>query len=442
MKKVCILGQGYIGLPTALMFATHGLQVVGIDVNEEVIRTLNKGELHIDEPGLKEFFEHAKKEGQLKFSLEVENADAFIITVPTPFFHDRLGEYDGHTYKKADMRFVVSAAEMILANLKPGNVVVLESTSPPLTTAELVLPILERSGLRVGEDFSLVYCPERVLPGQILRELVENARVVGGITPECAKAGRDLYASFVKGEIFLTDATTAEMVKLMENTYRDVNIAIANEFSRLADRFAVDVWKAISLANQHPRVKILNPGPGVGGHCISVDPWFFVEAAPDLASLIYTARMVNDGQPEFIFELVKRALGSLNGKKVAALGLAYKPDVDDLRESPALDIIQLMQKAGACVKAFEPFKPNANLTGITTVPTLDVALQDADAVILLVNHTVFRNLTPETLASFTPARILIDAVHGWANKDWAAAGFELWCLGVDQIKKVKDSFII
>ena len=227
--------------------------------------------------------------------------------------------------------------------------------------------------------------------------LIENARVIGGITPESAQAGYDLYSIFVNGEIVKTDATTAEMVKLMENTYRDVNIAIANEFSRLADRFGVDVWEAISLANRHPRVKILNPGPGVGGHCISVDPWFFVETAPDLTPLIYASRQVNDSQPHYVLELVQRALGSLKGRKIAALGLAYKPDVDDLRESPAVEVVHLLQDAGALVKVFEPYKPDSGLPGIDAVPTLEIALADAEAVILLVNHSGLRDLTPEML---------------------------------------------
>ena len=328
------------------------------------------------------------------------------------------------------MRAVIAATEAVLPHLRKGNLVVLESTSPPRTTVDLLVPILERSGLKAGLDFFVAYSPERVLPGQILRELVENARVIGGLTPESAQAGSDLYATFVRGQIHKTDATTAEMVKLMENTYRDVNIAIANEFSRLAERFGVDVWEAIQLSSLHPRVKILNPGPGVGGHCISVDPWFFVETAPDLSVLIQRARQVNDSQPEFVVELVKKALGSLPGKKIAALGLAYKPDVDDLRESPAVEVVHLLTRAGASVVAFEPFKPQANLPGVKALPSLSEAVQDADALLLLVNHTEFRQLTPSMLVSLTPARILIDTVNGWAGSDWAGSGFNLFRLGV------------
>jgi UDP-N-acetyl-D-mannosaminuronic acid dehydrogenase len=428
MKKVCILGQGYIGLPTALMFANHGVKVVGVDVNKSVIQTLSSGGLHIEEPGLEEFFAQALQSGNLSFSLSVEEADAFLITVPTPFFHDSLGEYQGQSFKKADMRFVISAAEMILPHLKPGNIVVLESTSPPRTTVELVQPILERSGLRAGLDFSLVYCPERVLPGQILNELVENARVVGGITHASAEAGRDLYASFVTGEIYLTDATTAEMVKLMENTYRDVNIAIANEFSRLADRFGVDVWEAVSLANRHPRVKILNPGPGVGGHCISVDPWFFVEGAPDLASLIFTARKVNDAQPQFVVDLAQRQLGELKGKRIAALGLSYKPDVDDFRESPALEVVQKLQELGCEVRAFDPFAKALVVPGLNLAATLAEAVNGADLLILLVDHAQFKTLLPQTCAGMRTKKVL-DTRHCLDKASWQQAGFELTLLG-------------
>jgi UDP-N-acetyl-D-mannosaminuronic acid dehydrogenase len=430
-QRICVIGLGYIGLPTASTFAAHGVNVLGVDILPQVIETLKRGEIHIHEPGLREEFQSALKTGRLTFSTTVETSDAYIIAVPTPFYEGEFGEANGVKFKKADMRAVTSAAESIVPHLREGNLVVLESTSPPRTTVDLVRPILERSGLKAGVDFHLAYSPERVLPGQILRELIDNARVIGGITPESAGAGRDLYATFVKGSIILTDATTAEMVKLMENTTRDVNIAIANEFARLADRFGVDVWEAIFIASLHPRVKILSPGPGVGGHCISVDPWFLVESAPDLTPLIHHARMVNDGQPHFVVELVRRALGGLKGKRIAALGLAYKPDVDDLRESPAAEVMHLLQKEGALVKAFEPFKPEG-LPGMDCVPTLEAALKDAEAIVLLVNHTDFRTLTPEKLMPLTHARILVDTVNGWMGKDWKGAGFEYHRLGVNK----------
>lgn len=418
-NKICVLGLGYIGLPTASTFATYGMKVVGVDVNEGVVNGLQNGQLHLYEPGLRTLVQAALHSGNLVVSGQPEPADAFIIAVPTPYHGD----------KRADLSFVKSAAEMIVPHLQRGNLVVLESTSPPMTTCKIVAPILEKSGLKAGEDFYLAYSPERVLPGQILRELIENARVIGGITAASAEAGRDLYATFVRGEIILTDATTAEMVKLMENTYRDVNIAVANEFSRLADRFGVDVWEAISLANRHPRVKVLTPGTGVGGHCISVDPWFLVEAAPDLAQVIRAARQVNDAQPHFVVELVRRALDGLLGKRIAALGLAYKPAVDDLRESSAVEVVRLLLKAGANVTAFEPYKPDPRLDGIKTAMTLAEAISTAEAVLLLVAHPELKNLDPRELAKLTPARTAIDLVNGWDKPRWQAAGFQLYRLG-------------
>ncbi len=429
-NSICIMGLGYIGLPTAGMFATNGVRVHGVDVNPQVVETLSGGGIHIHEPGLRVIVEAALKSGLLTVSTTPVEADAFIIAVPTPFYHDRVGEYNGHTYKLADMRAVESATRAIVPYLRKGNLVVLESTSPPRTTLDLVKPILEESGLKVGEDLYLAYSPERVLPGQILRELIDNARVIGGVTPESARAGREMYATFVKGEIVETDATTAEMVKLMENTYRDINIAIANEFARLADRFGVDVWEAISLANRHPRVKILRPGPGVGGHCISVDPWFFVETAPDLSQLIYTARQVNDSQPHFVIQLAQRALGDLRGRRIAALGLAFKEDVDDLRESPAVDIARLLgQTYGAQVRAYEPFKPGEPFEGFESVPTLDAALDQAELLLLLVGHAQFRALNPAELAARTPARVVIDTRGVLDPAAWQAAGFRVYRLG-------------
>lgn len=429
-QKICVLGLGYIGLPTASTFAAHGLKVIGVDTNPHVIETLQNGKIHIHEPGLRTVVESALHSGNLTVSPQPEEADAFLIAVPTPFYEDSYGEFDGRKYRLADMRAVTSATEAILPCLRKGNLVILESTSPPRTTVDLVKPILERSGLEAGRDFHLCYSPERVLPGQILRELIENARVVGGVTPDSARAGYDLYATFVKGEIIETDATTAEMVKLMENTTRDVNIAIANEFSRLAEKFGVDVWEAIRLANRHPRINILSPGPGVGGHCISVDPWFFVESAPELTPLIYQARQVNDGQPHFVVEKLKQALGSLKDKKIAALGLAYKPDVDDLRESPAVEVVHLLQGEGAQVKAWEPFKPEAKLNGINMAASLEEAVRAADVILLLVKHTEFINFQPDEIASKTRARVLIDCVNGWEAGYWKNTDFIVYRLGV------------
>ncbi len=418
-NHICIIGLGYIGLPTASTFAARGIKVTGVDNNPDVIKSLKDGKVHIFEPGLGELAQNALRSGLLSVTSRPVEADAFIIAVPTPFY----GE------KKADLSYVHSAAEAIAPVLKRGNLVVLESTSPPLTTRDHVLPILEKSGLKAGVDFMLAYSPERVLPGQILKELVENARVIGGIDRASAEAGRDLYQIFVKGEIILTDATTAEMVKLMENTYRDINIAIANEFSRLADRFGVDAWEAIQIANRHPRVKILNPGPGVGGHCISVDPWFLVEAAPDISPLIFNARKVNDGQPEFVLNMLQKRLGGLSGKTVAVLGLAFKADVDDLRESPAVEVAYKCHQAGATVLAFEPFKPDFKHDGILMTATLAAAVEKADAILLLVNHSQFRSIDAADLKNLTSARMVFDTVNGWDRAAFQGAGFKYYRLG-------------
>jgi UDP-N-acetyl-D-mannosaminuronic acid dehydrogenase len=420
--SICVLGLGYIGLPTASMFATHGVQVLGVDINQKIIDILKEGEPHIHEPGLRTLVKAAFGSGNLQIEDKPKESDAFIIAVPTPFRED----------KRADMRSVQTAAESIVPVLKNGNLVVLESTSPPRTTLDLVAPILEQSGLIAGEDFFLAYSAERVLPGQILRELIENARVIGGINQLSAAKARDLYSIFARGEIVLTDATTAEMVKLMENTYRDVNIAIANEFSRLAARLGVDVWEAIQYANMHPRINILRPGPGVGGHCIGVDPWFLVEAARDITPLIYTARKVNDGQPHFVVELVEYVLGGdITGKKISALGLAYKANVDDLRESPAITVVQLLSQAGAQVKAFEPHKPEAVYSGLDTVQTLNEALKDADLILLLVGHSSLSELKPSHLIELSPARLVIDAseVGGWEKSEFESVGFGFFRLG-------------
>ncbi len=421
MTKVCIFGLGYIGLPTAAMFAANGVEVIGIDINDKIIHTLINGGIHIQEYGLAAIVKQSIESGFLKPTFEPEPADAFIIAVPTPFYED----------KRADMRAVAAAAEAIVPHLRKGNLVILESTSPPLTTINLLKPILEKSGLTAGKDFHLAYSPERVLPGQILKELVNNARVIGGIDIASAKAGQNLYATFVKGDIVLTDATTAEMVKLMENTYRDINIAVANEFSRLAERFGIDVWEAIRIANLHPRVKILNPGPGVGGHCISVDPWFLVEAAPDLTSLIHSARQVNDSQPAYVVRLVLKALGeSLSNKKIAALGLTYKQDVDDLRESPAVETARLLAKHGVRVVAFEPYRPDAQFEGFETSGSLEGALVDADLILILVGHKQFQELTPDYVKQISHARMIVDSVNIFPISIWQSAGFRLIRLGV------------
>jgi UDP-N-acetyl-D-mannosaminuronic acid dehydrogenase len=417
-SRICVLGLGYIGLPTASTFAKCGMIVVGVDTNPRVVESLQKGVLHIKEPGLDAVVQAAFQSGKLTVVSKPEEADAFIIAVPTPIHQD----------KTADLSFVRSAAESILPVLRSGNLVILESTSPPRTTCDIVRPILERSGLRAGKDFLLAYSPERVLPGQIIRELTENARVIGGVDRASAEAGRDLYRAFARGEIVLTDATTAETVKLMENTYRDVNIALANEMLRMGAEFGIDIWEAISIANLHPRVNIMQPGPGVGGHCISVDPWFLVEAAPNSTPLIRTSREVNDSQPEYVVRRVERILGKLAGRKIAVLGLTYKPDVDDVRESPSLEIVRLLSARGADVSTCDPLAPEVTPAG-RRARSVEEAVGGADALILLVGHKPYREFSPEKLRPLMKQPVAIDCQHAWDRTRWEAAGFQFHQLG-------------
>lgn len=418
-RSLCVLGLGYIGLPTASTFAANGLKVTGVDSNPHILEVLRNGEPHIHEPGLRTLVQAALRSGNLQIASEPVPSDAFIIAVPTPVTENH----------RADLHHVEEAARSIAGVLQRGSLVVLESTSPPRTTLDLVAPILEESGLHAGEDFFLAYTPERVLPGQILREMIENARVIGGVNPSSAEAGRDLYAIFTRGEIVLTDSTTAEMVKLMENTYRDVNIAVANEFARMADTFGVNVWEARELANRHPRVKILRPGPGVGGHCISIDPWFLVEAAPQSAQLVRQARMVNDGQPSYVVERIEKDMGGLEGKAVGVLGLSYKADVDDLRESPALEIAYLLATRGARTTTFEPHAPQQTAPGCTLAGSLEEALRGADAILLAVAHAAFLQLDPARVAAEMSGSLVFDLHGAWDRETWAAAGLDLKVLG-------------
>jgi UDP-N-acetyl-D-mannosaminuronic acid dehydrogenase len=419
-KSLCVLGLGYIGLPTASTFATNGMRVYGVDVDQRVVGMLRNGEIHIHEPGLRTLVQAAFGSGNLSVSDQPQPADAFIIAVPTPITKD----------KRADLHYVREAAESIVPHLQTGNLVVLESTSPPRTTIDLLAPILEQSGMKAGDGFHLVYSPERVLPGKILHELIENARVIGGVDRASAEAGRELYTTFVRGQIHLTDTTTAEMVKLMENTYRDVNIALANEFSHLGEQFGVDIWRAIELANLHPRVEILKPGPGVGGHCISVDPWFLVEAAHEITPLIRNAREVNDLQPLKVLEYIEKVLGNLSGRRIAALGLSYKADVDDLRESPAISVVHKLVEKGAKVAIYEPYVLDVQIKGAETTRDLQSTIEGAEAIILLVNHRQFVQLDPSEAAGLMPGRVAIDTRGVWDPLSWEKAGFKLSRLGV------------
>lgn len=383
--KIQVLGLGYIGLPTSLMFAGAGFEVVGVDLNPTTVDLLNSGKTHLSEKGLDAKFEDVRRGSNFRATTTPEGADVFIIAVPTP---DRGAE-------GADLSFVRAASESIARVIRHGNMVVLESTVPPGTCVDVIAPIIEQvAGLQHGKDYDLVHCPERVIPGSILKELVENKRVIGGTTLAAAERARELYASFVQGEILLTDATTAELVKVMENTYRDVNIALANEFKAIAETVGADAYEAIRLANLHPRVEIHQPGIGVGGHCIPVDPWFLVAAAPDKARLIRVARDINSARPHQVAEEIMAAADSLQASSIAFLGLAYKPDVDDFRESPALEIVQLVASKfrGSC-RVVEPFAESLP-DGLAKLPnvqiaTLESALEESEMIVTLVRHQAF-----------------------------------------------------
>jgi UDP-N-acetyl-D-mannosaminuronic acid dehydrogenase len=383
--RVCVVGLGYIGLPTASLLGTKGCQVFGVDVASDVVDTINQGRIHIEEPDLDLLVKSAVQSGRLKAGTAPVEADVFVLAVPTPILAD----------KRPDLSMVEAAARSIAPFVRKGNLVILESTSPVGTTGEVVAAILAQHGHAIGEDVYVAYCPERVLPGRILIELVENARVVGGVDEASTEAALEFYTSFVRGEVIATDARTAEMVKLAENSFRDVNIAFANELSMICARSGVSVWEVIRLANRHPRVQILNPGPGVGGHCIAVDPWFLVAGAPEQARVIRAAREVNDSKPHWVVERVKACAALVREPVIAVLGLSFKADVDDLRESPAVAIVrELARQDVGELLVVEPHlieHPEFALT------SLERALARANIVLVLVDHKHFKRVRRDAL---------------------------------------------
>jgi UDP-N-acetyl-D-mannosaminuronic acid dehydrogenase len=414
VRTVCVVGLGYIGLPTAATLASRGVDVVGVDVNPRVVDAVNAGQPYFPEPDLDMLLRAATTLGKLRATGEPQAADAFIIAVPTPFHDDRTPNLD----------FIDTAADAIAPVLTSGNVVILESTSPVGTTARLAARLArQRPDLRFpperrGEslDVHVAHCPERVLPGQMVRELIENDRIIGGMTEACAEHAEAVYRVFLRGASFRTDAPTAELVKLVENAYRDVNIAFANELSVVCDQLGLNVWHVIELANRHPRVAILQPGAGVGGHCIAIDPWFIIASAPEHARLIRTAREVNDGKPRFVVGQIRERAERLKHPVVACLGLTYKPDVDDLRESPALEIAHALARDGqAQLLVADPNLRElpAVLAGLPNVAFCDTmqAVREADIVAILVAHKPFRKIPRDELMR----RMVIDATgltHG------------------------------
>lgn len=394
-KSIAVIGLGYIGLPTAAVIARSGVKVLGVDINPQAVATINEGRIHIVEPGLEEVVRGVVQSGHLVANVTPQAADAFLIAVPTPFKADM----------SPDVSYVKAAAISIAPVLKKGDLVILESTSPVGTTEQLagwlaeVRPDLKFPGHAAGMDVHIAYCPERVLPGHVIRELVSNDRVVGGMSPECAAKARALYEIFVQGQCITTNARTAEMCKLTENAFRYVNIGFANELSMICDKHGIDVWELIALANRHPRVSILQPGPGVGGHCIAVDPWFIVHSAPELSPLIRTAGEVNNRKPHWVMEKLQGMVAEFTKPevKVACLGLAFKADIDDLRESPSLEIVQHLAQHNPKLKLLvnEPNikKLPASVTekNIALTP-LDAALSQADIVLVLVDHAPYKTI--------------------------------------------------
>ena len=389
-KKISVIGLGYIGLPTAALLANKGFQVEGIDIDQSIVDTVNSGKIHIVEPNLENYVEKAVKEKCLHASLTPSESDIFIIAVPTPF-------HEGYT---PNIDYIISATKMIAPFIKKNNIVILESTSPVGTT-EKIEQILKEEGINT-KDIYISHCPERVLPGNIMKELVYNDRIVGGINPQSTKKTIDFYNKFVEGEIFPTNAKTAEMAKLTENSFRDVNIAFANELSILCDNLNIDINELIELANRHPRVNILNPGPGVGGHCIAVDPWFIINKDPENAKIIKLAREINLYKTQWVIEKIKDAaleFEKANGKKpiIACFGLAFKPDIDDLRESPALYIAQELNQNGYKILAVEP---NINNHPSLQLVNIREANDNADIFTMLVAHKEFKKLNIKTDLDF------------------------------------------
>lgn len=406
-KHICVIGLGYIGLPTAATFAAHGVKVTGVDVNPHAVDMINQGKVHIVEPDLDALVRDVVAQKKLSAQPQPCKADAYIVAVPTPFKENY----------EPDLKYIESAAKALAPYLVKGNLVILESTSPVGATEQMAawlsearpdLTFPQQAGVQA--DILVAHCPERVLPGKVLQELISNDRIVGGMTPRCSQASIDLYKVFVKGDCIETNARTAEMCKLTENSFRDVNIAFANELSIICDKLDINVWELIQLANRHPRVNILQPGPGVGGHCIAVDPWFIVSKTPEQARLIRTAREVNDSKPEWVIDQVKIKITeflqanpekTIKDVRVACYGLAFKPDIDDLRESPALEITKKLAEQGLSILAIEPnIKELPSTIALENISLIQIEEREkADIHVILVKHKEFNGVKEENLIS-------------------------------------------
>lgn len=410
MSTVCVVGLGYIGLPVASMLASRGHEVIGYDVSEKAVASVNSGHAHFFEPDLDMLLKAAVSTGRLRAQSSPAEADFFVIAVPTPFAENH----------RPDLSYVDAATKAIAPYLKAGSTVVLESTSPVGTTERMTASLAEaRQDLRFPSyknmdaqaDVAVAHCPERILPGQMVRELVSNDRIIGGMTENCSKAAEKLYDSFVSSQMFITDCRTAEFVKLIENSYRDVNIAFANELSQICAKLGVDVWKAIELANRHPRVSILQPGAGVGGHCIAVDPWFIVNSAPEESRLIRTAREVNDGKPHWLAHKIKQHADRFKNPVVSCFGIAYKPDVEDIRESPSLEVVKMLAadsdiRLMVCDPMLKELPNQLRCFNKVSFNSIDEACQTSDIVAFLVGHRQFQRMDPNLFLN----KVVVDAI--------------------------------
>ena len=388
--KICIVGQGYIGLPTAALFTRSNCEVVGVDVNEEIINNLNKGKIHIEEPGIAEIIKNAVDNKRYHASLTPEKADAFIITVPTPYIAENYS---------CDLSYVIEACNEILPFIEKGNTVIVESTIAPMSTDDVIKPIFEKAGYTIGKDLYLAHCPERVLPGKIIEELIHNDRIIGGITPECSKKASEVYGQFVEGELMLTEAKTAELSKCMENTYRDVNIALANELAKICAEIGVNALDVIKMANKHPRVNLHSPGPGVGGHCLAIDPYFIYAKAPETAKIIKLARDTNNSMPQFVYENVCKIIPD---GKISIFGVSYKGNTGDDRESPTYKIISLLENKGYEIAIYEPHIERENFVDFSE------AIEGSNLILILADHDEFKELDYDLIKEKMETQIIFD----------------------------------
>jgi len=408
--KVCVLGLGYIGLPTASLLAVNGHEVLGVDINKEIVDKINDKISPFKEPGLDKLLKNTG--GHLIADNEVKNSGMYLIAVPTPL---------EKAMRVADLKSVRLAAEMIYPHLKPNDLVILESTVPPGTSERLLIPVLEKSGLSIGE-FGFAHCPERAIPGRTLFEMINNARIIGANTQTYGELAKTIYSSFVRGDMYLTDVRTAEFVKLMENTYRDINIALANEFAQIGEDCGINTWEAIDLANKHPRVSILKPGPGVGGHCIAIDPWFLTESSIN-CRMVSLAREINDSMPNYVVKMMQNQLLTVKDPIVTLFGVAYKGNIDDVRESPAFKLIKLAENEGYVIKCYDPLISDFAY-GLND---LEKAVESSDCIIVLADHDAFKNIDPAKIKMRT--KNLIDTRNILDHERWRQAGFRVRILG-------------